>query len=268
MKDFKKRKSTSYVAQINKINKKNNKILPLNELNVIGRYEKFSDYIFPIDPLADPGSHVDWTNGDTNYHLINKIQLGFTSNSRIGKKIIITKIEGKIAAKPVFSTSLLGAVDELRTLLVYDKCPSTDGGGDWEIKYQDVCKNFGVNQTPQELGSDAFSGYNVQNSDRFVILYDNYREMVINTTSSGFNTAWFFNTAVSFAKSLTGKQTTSLYQDFKLENLKLPVDFNDTDSRIIKTGALFILSKGNFETNTFYGTGMIRIYFEDEQETN
>lgn len=228
-----------------------------NTLNKVGRFHKFQDRIL----LLRNGQEIKWTKtgvatplSDIEWSTTLPEQYG--SHCRIGKSIRISRIEGCIALKPSPLASFSGEIDNLRTLIVYDRCPVPNLESAQTISTSDVLKNFDLRNN--DFSSDSYSNYNVDNSDRFKILFDDRRELYAKKESDSITTLIL---GLMFAKTIT-----SSIIKFDIKNLDLLCEFDDNRGvdQNATSGVIYLLTIGLDDNTTFTGDAHIRIYFDDE----
>jgi len=155
-----------------------------------------------------------------NVNLLNGIAAGTDYNQRIGRKITIKSIYLRYTLNPI-STASAAVGDTVRVMIVYD----TQANGALAT-VADVLQTSGYQ-----------SGINLNNRDRFKIMYDKWHVMPANTYTAGALTA--------------GSPTQKFASKFKSCNLEQI--FSGTTGAIgsIATGSLFslVISAANNVSN-------------------
>lgn len=248
----------NYISQINKKQRLQEKEKDAHPLREVGRIHKFHDYI-----LKSPYgiSSISWQLGGPTVCLSNILPAefyGFGSHTRVGKKVSITRIKFRIMIYPVVILEpIVGSLDNLRTIVFYDSAPRDpfDAEGAYTVLPRELLKNFDINQG--DYGTEAFSDYNVENSNRFKILFDDKRELVVPANGN------ILNWVIDFTLD---RRKTASHIEGDLKDLDLICEYDDSQpvGRQSTTGAVYIMTMGNYTYANYTGTLYCRTFFDDE----
>lgn len=211
---------------------------------------------FPIPSLMPSGSEIKWvditsesysfaaTAGDsTSIILLNQIEQGVNTCNRIGNRVELKSlhINGHIDQN-ILTITGGQTPDFLRWAIVYDRAPETRGGT--LPLYEEI---FGEKTANGDTSCDVFSGVNLDNKDRFVILR--------NKTCQGPGNFLSASPAISLGEPIQGEVGCKnsffvINEHIKLDGLL--AQYNGTGDTItvanITTGALYFMTQGIFST--------------------
>ena len=225
-------------------------------LNKVGRIHKFHDFVLANDLGLDS---IPWTNFGNTFEL-TKIPLasygGYGSNTRTNNKIVVRRIEFRIVIYPGLLGLVVSPLDHLRTIIVWDRAPKQIGEGAKTITPPELLKNFALSQG--NTTTDSYSYFNVENADRFKILYDDHRELLI-PKNTGEIFSWMLDYIVD-----RRKVACSIVGELKDLNLLTEYDNDEPEGLNTKTGAIYIFTMGKFAATQYKGYCWIRTHFDDE----
>lgn len=194
---------------------------------------------------------IDATYGTMNFDsagssgCINRIAAGTDFTQRIGRKIMIKSIyvRGIIQKNPHVASQLC------RMILVYDKQFNSD------TNPPAITQILLTNDTD---GAFSWDQFNLNNRDRFVVLWDK----AVATGPSGF----YDPTTQANCSSPTSWNGYVAIKKYKKVNLETIFSGTTDDLASIQSGALFLYTIGdnaNGATGTDYFKGTVRVRFVD-----
>lgn len=201
------------------------------------------------------------STSNAGMRLINRVQEGTGMQNRVGRHISLKSLTAKIRIQPTSTGTLQPLPDVIRVAIVYDRQPSgtgLGGGGATVIpNYNTIFQNRNANGT---ASSDVYSGPNMDNIDRYVIIKDAYWQVAPVTATAGN----VYSVEGSFNMDGHGN-LPSWYMDLT----GLESHYNGTASPLtvdnIATGALYVSVCGLYTaaTNAYDVVIITRLRFND-----